>query len=298
MIRFRELRPSSFGNGPPTEVPNDEDEILSGSAAARIVTCYASHGSGRNARKQHSAPAYVQVLGPRGRGTAFERCLHDRPRPNPMRRANVSWATANGILQSFSCYWKKSYLTTTRWMIMKLSMLVVRGARKLVWIVSQAFIPITGRSILIEAGKSLSGAGEQLLRIRAPTKVDDGIGVSQRRANSLGAALVDVACLHPARSERYMASGVFISDGLSERVMYPWPIGDFDYKMDEALDIALNYLECTGQAAYFIEVQRAAAMAIVAAWKTGVRHRIKLADVAIKAVEQRSAPQQLLEKRG
>jgi hypothetical protein len=183
-------------------------------------------------------------------------------------------------------------------MIMKLSMLVVRGARKLVWIVSQAFIPITGRSILIEAGKSLSGAGEQLLRIRAPTKVDDGIGVTQRRANSLGAALVDVACLHPARSERYMASGVFISDGLSERVMYPWPIGDFDYKMDEALDIALNYLECTGQAAYFIEVQRAAAMAIVAAWKTGVRHRIKLADVAIKAVEQRSAPQQLLEKRG
>src|SRR6267142_50037 len=31
-----------------TEVPNDEDEILSGSAAARIVTCYASYGSGRN----------------------------------------------------------------------------------------------------------------------------------------------------------------------------------------------------------------------------------------------------------
>jgi hypothetical protein len=29
--------------------------------------------------------------------------------------------------------------------------------------------------------------------------------------------------------------------------MYPWPIGDFDCKMDEALDIALNYLECTGQ---------------------------------------------------
>jgi hypothetical protein len=57
------------------------------------------------------------------------------------------------------------------------------GATKIVWIVSQAFIPITGRSILIEAGKSLSGAGQQLLRIRAPTKAD-GIGVTQRRANS------------------------------------------------------------------------------------------------------------------
>jgi hypothetical protein len=73
-----------------TEVPNDEDEILSGSAAARIVTFYASYASGRNARKRNSAPANVQVLGPRGRGAAFERCLHDRPRPQPMRRANVS----------------------------------------------------------------------------------------------------------------------------------------------------------------------------------------------------------------
>src|ERR1700682_5093387 len=73
-----------------TEVPNDEDEILSGSAAARIVTWYASYGSGRNARKQHSAPADVQVRGPRGGGAAFERCRHDRPRPKPMRRADVS----------------------------------------------------------------------------------------------------------------------------------------------------------------------------------------------------------------
>jgi hypothetical protein len=94
-----------------------------------------------------------------------------------------------------------------------------------------------------------------------------------------------------------MAYGVFVSDRLSERVMYPWPIGDFDYKMDEALDIALDYLELTGQAVNFFEVQRTAAMAIVAAWKAGVRHRIKLAHVAIKAVEQKPA-WQLREKRG
>jgi hypothetical protein len=71
--------------------------------------------------------------------------------------------------------------------------------------------------------------------------------------------------------------------------MYSWPIGDFDYAMDDALDIAMNYLERTGQAAKFFEVQHVAATAIVAAWKMGVRNRIKLAHVAIKAVEQNTA---------
>jgi hypothetical protein len=33
--------------------------------------------------------------------------------------------------------------------------------------------------------------------------------------------------------------------------MYPWPIGDFDNAMDVALDIAMNYLERTGQAENF-----------------------------------------------
>jgi hypothetical protein len=71
--------------------------------------------------------------------------------------------------------------------------------------------------------------------------------------------------------------------------MYPWPIGNFDIVMDDALDIALHYLDHTEQAAKFKEVQSTAAMAIVAAWKAGVRHRIKLANIAIKAVEQRAA---------
>ena len=30
--------------------------------------------------------------------------------------------------------------------------------------------------------------------------------------------------------------------------MYPWPTGDFDNVMDVALDIAMNYLDLTGQA--------------------------------------------------
>jgi hypothetical protein len=65
--------------------------------------------------------------------------------------------------------------------------------------------------------------------------------------------------------------------------MYPWPIGDFDI-MDVALDITMDYLDRTGRAVKFLEVQRTAATAILAAWKGGVRHRIKLADVAINAV--------------
>ena len=59
--------------------------------------------------------------------------------------------------------------------------------------------------------------------------------------------------------------------------MYPWPIGNFDYVMDDALHIALDYLDRTGQAAMFGQTQSTAATAIVAAWKAGVRHRIKLA---------------------
>ena len=72
--------------------------------------------------------------------------------------------------------------------------------------------------------------------------------------------------------------------------MYPWPIGDFDNAMDEALDIAMDYLERTEEAVKFIEVQRVAAMAIVAAWKMGVRHRVRLANIAIKAVERKTEP--------
>jgi hypothetical protein len=68
--------------------------------------------------------------------------------------------------------------------------------------------------------------------------------------------------------------------------MYPWPIGNFDNAMDDALDIAMNYLMLTGHAGMFKEAQSTAARAIVTAWQGGVKHRIKLANAAIKAVEE------------
>jgi hypothetical protein len=72
--------------------------------------------------------------------------------------------------------------------------------------------------------------------------------------------------------------------------MYPWPTGEFDNGMDVALEIALDYLDRTGQAAMFGETRATAANAIVAAWKRGVRHPIKLADIAIKTVERKVEP--------
>jgi hypothetical protein len=68
--------------------------------------------------------------------------------------------------------------------------------------------------------------------------------------------------------------------------MYPWPFGDFDFVMDEALDIAMDYLIRTGQAVKFRETQATAANAIASAWKSGVRNRMRLSNLAIRAVEQ------------
>ena len=72
--------------------------------------------------------------------------------------------------------------------------------------------------------------------------------------------------------------------------MYPWPIGDVSTRWTRPSTLRWTTLERTEQAEKFVEVQRVAAMAIVAAWKGGVRHRIKLAHVAIKAVERKAEP--------
>jgi hypothetical protein len=77
-----------------------------------------------------------------------------------------------------------------------------------------------------------------------------------------------------------------ISDQKSGASMYPWPV---DCVMDESLEIAMNYLSRTGQAINFIAVQNAAAEAIIVAWQAGARHKIRLANCAIRAVESSAA---------
>ena len=68
--------------------------------------------------------------------------------------------------------------------------------------------------------------------------------------------------------------------------MYPWPVGNFDYVMDEALNIAMNYLMQTDKAVNFRVVETVVAKAIIAAWQSGARHKIRLANCAIRAVER------------
>ncbi|MET3840983.1 hypothetical protein ABIE49_003061 [Bradyrhizobium sp. OAE829] len=68
--------------------------------------------------------------------------------------------------------------------------------------------------------------------------------------------------------------------------MYPWPHGDFDNVMDEALDIAMDYLIRTEQAVNFREAQTLAANAIANAWRAGVRSRMRLTNMAIRAVAE------------
>lgn len=71
-------------------------------------------------------------------------------------------------------------------------------------------------------------------------------------------------------------------------MLYPWPIDEANVILDEALDIALDYLEFTGQAVQFTHTQRICADTILAAWRRGTRHRIKLANYAIDAIEKKS----------
>jgi len=68
--------------------------------------------------------------------------------------------------------------------------------------------------------------------------------------------------------------------------MYPWPFGEFDNVMDDALDIAMDYLIRTDQAVKFREVQTLAANAIADAWRAGVRSRMRLTNLAIRTVEK------------
>jgi hypothetical protein len=67
--------------------------------------------------------------------------------------------------------------------------------------------------------------------------------------------------------------------------------------LNDALDIALDYLEATGQASAEDDTKHTVAGAVLQAWLDGTRHKIRLANVGIVAVQQakakvRSMPEQ------
>jgi len=73
--------------GPTIKEPNYEHEILTGGIAARRRDV--NYSRGENARTWRSAATLRKRGGPRSCCSALERRLHDRPRPNQMRRADV-----------------------------------------------------------------------------------------------------------------------------------------------------------------------------------------------------------------
>jgi hypothetical protein len=96
-----------------------------------------------------------------------------------------------------------------------------------------------------------------------------------------------------------LISNVRIVMQRKERVMllYPWPLYTDPDILSEALDIAMRYLKLTGQAVRFTEVRHEAAHAMLVAWRSGVRHKIQLANCGIAAVEKGASGQDLLQSR-
>jgi hypothetical protein len=70
-------------------------------------------------------------------------------------------------------------------------------------------------------------------------------------------------------------------------MLYPWPQAEIHATLNEALEIAMDYLEGTGRAYPYSEKQSVAADAILGAWRAGVRNKIRLANYAIIAVERK-----------
>jgi hypothetical protein len=79
-----------------------------------------------------------------------------------------------------------------------------------------------------------------------------------------------------------------------ERVMllYPWPL--YGVVLSEALDIVMRYLALTGRAVRRAELRHEAAHAMLVAWRSGVRHKIQLANCGIAAVEKGASGEELL----
>jgi hypothetical protein len=92
-------------------------------------------------------------------------------------------------------------------------------------------------------------------------------------------------------TERFVLFRVptFIGNDRVPVMIYPWPL-NVDAVLNEALEIAMHYLEVTGQADAFFQTQATAASAILNAWQAGARHKIRLANCAIVAVENNVVP--------
>lgn len=67
-------------------------------------------------------------------------------------------------------------------------------------------------------------------------------------------------------------------------MLHLWPLDSADAVLQEALDIAMDYLEFTGQA--YLGTELICADIILRSWRRGTKHRIRLANDAIVAIEK------------
>ena len=95
------------------------------------------------------------------------------------------------------------------------------------------------------------------------------------------------------REERSAERGV--SRKMSELGMFffPWPIGADDPLLNQSLKIAMDYLQLTGQAEDYPTVQQRAAFAILASYRQGARHPIRLGNCGVRAVENAKVEEDL-----
>lgn len=77
-------------------------------------------------------------------------------------------------------------------------------------------------------------------------------------------------------------------------LLYPWPLYADAVVLSEALDIVMRYLMLTGRAIRRVEMRHVAAQAMLAAWRSGVKHKIQLADCGIAAVEKSFSGEEML----
>jgi hypothetical protein len=69
---------------------------------------------------------------------------------------------------------------------------------------------------------------------------------------------------------------------------YPWPLTHPEAVLDEALDIALNFVESAGDSTTRDSKQHLVANAILKDWQKGTREKISLANVGIVAVQKQT----------
>ena len=74
------------------------------------------------------------------------------------------------------------------------------------------------------------------------------------------------------------------------RSMYgiDWPMGREDPLLQEAMDIAMTYLERAGIWRLFVNAEDLVAAEVLGAWSRGVRHKSALANAGIVAAEKQA----------